>query len=181
MSAPAAHVHDRVTRRLHWLNAVLAVVTVLLALCLLGAPRHGEARGWFLTLHGSCGIAILVLTLFWVGWRLRHRSPPLRPTLRRSEALLARATQIAILFLLIAMPVTGYVSLAAAGKPVSLLGVVTLPTLMPESGRLSQAAIALHLLGEFLVYGLVALHVAAALIHGFVRRDGILERMLPKI
>jgi cytochrome b561 len=41
-------------------------------------------------------------------------------------------------------------------------------------------AIALHLIGEFLVYGLVALHVGAALAHGFIRCDGILERMLPR-
>ena len=52
---------------------------------------------------------------------------------------------------------------------------------MPESGRLSQAAIALHLLGEFLIYGLVGLHIGAALLHGFVRRDDILQRMLPPL
>jgi cytochrome b561 len=39
---------------------------------------------------------------------------------------------------------------------------------------------ALHLIGEFLIYGSVALHVSAALMHGFLRRDGILERMLPR-
>jgi cytochrome b561 len=99
--------------------------------------------------------------------------------LRASEAWLARATQGAIFLLFIVMPVTGYVSLAAAGVPLRLFGLVDLPLLAPESGRLSQVAIALHLAGEFLIYGLVALHIAAALMHGLVRRDGILERMLP--
>jgi cytochrome b561 len=78
------------------------------------------------------------------------------------------------------MPLSGYVGLAAAGKPVSLFGIVPIPLLAPQSGRLSQAAIALHLCGEFMIYGLVALHVGAALMHGFIRRDGILERMLPR-
>jgi cytochrome b561 len=177
---PREAAYDPVTRRLHWLNAVLALAAILLAWCLLGAPRHGEARAWLLTLHGSCGVAILGLMLFWAGWRLRHSAPPLRPTLRWVEALLARATHAAILVLFIAMPLSGYVSLAAAGKPVSLFGIAAVPPLVPESGRLSQAAIALHLVGEFLIYGLVALHVGAALMHGFIRRDGILERMLPK-
>lgn len=172
------HVYDPTTRRLHWLNAVLALVTILLALCLLDAPRHGEARGWLLTLHESCGIAILAVMLFWAGWRLRHRASPLR--LRYGEVLLARATQIAIFLLFIAMPSTGYLSLAAAGKPVILFGLVVIPPLIAESGRLAQAAYALHLLGEFLIYGLVALHIGAALLHGFYRRDGILERMLPR-
>ena len=50
----------------------------------------------------------------------------------------------------------------------------------PHYLRLAQAAVALHLTGEFLIYGLLALHVSAALMHAFVRRDGIFERMLPR-
>jgi cytochrome b561 len=170
--------YDPVARRLHWLNAIVALVTVLLAWCVLGAPRHDAARGWLLMLHASCGIALLALMLFWAGWRLRHGSPPLRPKLRWIEAALARATQAAIFVLFVTMPFSGYVSLAAAGKTVSLFGVVAIAPLVPQSGLMSQAAIALHLLGEFLIYGLIALHVSAALMHGFIRRDGILERML---
>ena len=173
-------VYDAVARRIHWLNAILALVTILLAWCLVGSPRHSDARGWLVTLHGSCGIAILGLMLFWAGWRLRHPSPPLRPVLSGAEALVARATHTTIFLLFIAMPISGYVSLAAAGKSLSLFGAVAIPPLVPESGRLSQIAIALHLLGEFLIYGLVALHIGAALMHRFIRRDGILERMLPR-
>jgi cytochrome b561 len=171
--------YDPVTRRIHWLNAILVAVTIALAWGIIGAPRHAAARAWLIALHGSCGIVVLAVMLFWAGWRGRHPSPPLRPVLRASEAWLARATQGAIFLLFIAMPITGYVSLAAAGVPLRFFGLADLPLLTPESGRLSQVAIALHLAGEFLIYGLVALHIAAALMHGLVRRDGILERMLP--
>lgn len=177
-SRPVEIAYDSVTRRLHWTAAILALFTTMLAWCLVVAPRHGAARGWLIMLHGSFGLAILALMLFWAGWRLRHKSPSLRPVLTGVEAVLARATHAAIVILFVAMPLSGYVSVAAAGKPVSLLGLVALPPLVPESDRLSQEAIALHLLGEFLIYGLVALHVGAALMHGFIRRDGILERML---
>jgi cytochrome b561 len=170
-----------VTRRLHWANAILALATLMLAWNLLGAPRHDAMRGWLLMLHASFGTVILALTLFWAAWRLRHGAPPPGPPLRRIEAVLARATQAAILLLFVAMPISGYVSLEAAGKAVSLFGLIAVPPLLAESGHLSQVAIALHLLGEFLIYGLVGLHIAAALMHGFLRRDGILDRMLPPI
>jgi cytochrome b561 len=173
-------VYDPVVRCLHWLNATVALATILLAWCILGAPRHSAARDWLIMLHGSFGIVILVLVLVWMGWRLRHPSPALHPVLSRIEVALARATQMAIVLLFAAMPLSGYVGLAAAGKAVSLFGIVQIPSLVPESGRLSQTAIALHLLGEFMIYGLVALHISAAALHGFIRRDGILERMLPR-
>jgi len=177
--APDA-VYDPIARGLHWLNAILALVTILLAWGIPGAPRHSAARGLLIMLHGSFGIAVLAVMLLWAGWRLRHKSPPLRPVLSGIEVLLAYATQAAIFVLFVAMPLSGYVSLAAAGKPVSLFGFVAIPPLPPQSGRLSQAAIALHLTGEFLIYGLVGLHIGGALMHGFIRRDGILERMLPR-
>ncbi|HWB47574.1 MAG TPA: cytochrome b [Stellaceae bacterium] len=172
-------VYDPVIRRVHWLSVVLALVTVMLAWGMIGAPRHGAGRVWGISLHASFGLVILMVMAFWLGWRLRHPAPPLRPVLRPFEAAVAKAAQWAIVVLFIAMPVSGYLSLAAAGVPVQFFGLFDLPLLAPHSNRLSQLAIALHLAGEFLIYGLVALHVAAALMHGFIRRDGILERMLP--
>ena len=172
--------YDPITRTLHWLNAILAAIAIALAYGISGAPRHSGAREWLLMLHGSTGIAILATVLFWAGWRLRHRAPPLWPVLTRLEVFLSRATQAALFLLFVAMPVSGYTILAAAGQAVSFFGIVAIPPLVTQSGRLAQAAIALHLTGEFIIYGLLALHIGAALMHGFVRRDGIFERMLPR-
>lgn len=177
MSAPR-QIYDAVTRRLHWANAILALVTILLAWNLLATPRHDAMRGRLIMLHASFGMVILSLMLFWAGWRVRHRAPPLRPALSAPQAVLARVTQTLLFLLFLAMPGSGYVSLAAAGKAVSLFGVVSLSPLVPQSGRLAQLAVAVHLLGELLIYGLIGLHVAAALRHAVWRRDGILDRML---
>jgi cytochrome b561 len=159
---------------------MLAAVVVLLAWGISGAPRHGGTRDWLIALHGSVGLVILLLMMFWLGWRLRHSSPPLRPVLTGIEIVLARSTHLGLQLLFGFMPLSGYVSLAAGGRPLSFFGVVAIPPLVPESGLLSQAAIALHLVGEFLIYALLAAHIGAALMHGFIRRDGILERMLPR-
>jgi cytochrome b561 len=71
------------------------------------------------------------------------------------------------------------VNAAAAGHAVSFFGVLSIPPIMAENDRLSQIAIAIHLTGQYLVYLLIALHVAGALLHGVAKRDGVLERMLP--
>jgi len=102
------------------------------------------------------------------------------PVLTRFEIVLAHATQAALFLLFVAMPISGYTILAASGRSVSFFGVVAIPPLVPQSGLLAQAAVALHLTGEFLIYGLLALHIGAALMHGFIRRDGVFERMLPR-
>ncbi len=171
--------YDPVARALHWLVAGLAVVVVSLAWAIPGAPRETESRDLLLLLHRSVGLSILALMVCRVLWRLGHPPPPLPAGLPRIEALAAHADHALLYVLFLVMPLSGYLNAAAAGHSVSLFGVVAIAPLVPENDRLSQAAIAVHLAGQFLVYGLVAIHVAAALTHRLVRRNTILERMLP--
>jgi cytochrome b561 len=77
------------------------------------------------------------------------------------------------------MPIAGYSSAAAAGHAVSYFGVFSIPPLLPGNDRFAQMAIAIHLVGQYPLYLFVTLHIAGALFHGFVQRDGVLERMLP--
>lgn len=171
--------YDPVARAAHWLVAGLAVIVVSLGWAVPGAPRETESRELLLLLHRSVGLLILALMVFRVLWRLGHPPPPLPAGFPRIEALAAHASHALLYVLFLVMPLSGYLNAAAAGHPVSFFGLVTIPPLLAENVRLSQAAVAVHLAGQFLVYALVAIHVAAALMHRFVRRNGILERMLP--
>src|SRR5713226_1917907 len=161
--------YDPVARGLHWLIAALAVVVVSLGWAMPGAPRETESRDLLLLLHRSLGLSILALMVFRIFWRLRHPAPPLPADFPRVEALAAHADQALLYLLFLVMPLSGYLNAAFAGHSVSFFGLVTIPPLVAENARLSQAAIAVHLAGQFLVYALVGLHVGAALLHRFVR------------
>jgi cytochrome b561 len=170
--------YDPVARIVHWLVAVLVAIVVGLGWAIAGAPRETGSRERLLLLHRSVGVLILALMVFRALWRIGHPPPPLPAGFSRLEALAAHVSHALLYLLLFVMPLSGVLNAAAAGHPVSVFGLVAIPPL-PENDRLSQAAIAMHLAGQFLAYALVALHVAAALMHRIVRRNGIFERMLP--
>jgi cytochrome b561 len=176
-AAPARY--DWFAIGLHWLIAVLLVAVVTLGLSIPESTRNGATRDMILLLHRSIGLVILVAMVIRLLWRLSHPPPPLPASMRRVEIALALANHALLYLTLLAMPLLGYVNAAAAGHSVSLFGLVEIPPLIPEDDRLAQIAIALHLAGQFAVYGLVAIHVASALAHAVVRRDGVLRRMLP--
>jgi cytochrome b561 len=178
--APAVSAYDPVARALHWLIAGLAVIVVTLGWAIHGVPRETDARDLLLLLHRSLGALIVVVMVARALWRLGHPPPPFPPSLAPIERLGAHANHLLLYVFFVVLPVSGYVNAAAAGHPVSLFGIVAIPPLLPEDGRLSQLANAVHLVGQFAVYALVAVHVAAALMHALIRRDGIFERMLPR-
>jgi cytochrome b561 len=169
-----------VARALHWLIAALAVIVVSLGWAIPGAPRETPSREILLVLHRSVGLLILAAMLFRALWRLRHPPPLLPADFPRLEALAAHADHALLYLLFLVMPLSGYLNTAAAGHHVSFFGLVAIPPLVPENLALSLLANAVHLAGQFLVYAAVGVHVAAALMHRFVRRNTILERMLPR-
>jgi cytochrome b561 len=168
--------YDRVARATHWLVAGLVVS---LGWAIGGAPRNTPTRDLLLLLHRSVGLTILAAMLFRAFWRWRHPPPALPASLAGLERCLAGCTHAALYVLLIGMPLAGYVNAAAAGHAVNFFGIFSTPPLLPENNRLAQAAIAVHPVGQYLVYLFVLLHIAGGLMHGVVRRDGVLERMLP--
>lgn len=177
---PGGPSYDPVARALHWAIAALAVIVVSLGLAIPEAPRNLFSRDLLLTLHRSVGLSILALTIMRALWRIGHRPPQLPASLRRIEGWLAHANHVGLYLLFIAMPLAGYINSAAAGHSVSFFGLFAIPPLVPRSLKLSQAAIATHLTLQFVIYAFVAMHVAAALMHLVVRRDGVFERMLPR-
>src|SRR3546814_18513261 len=78
---------------------------------------------------------------------------------------------------MIGLPLIGWAMLSAGGYPVRLTAGFVLPPIVPQDalayGLLRQA----HGLIAFAFFALILGHLSVALIHGFVRRDGVLETM----
>jgi cytochrome b561 len=80
---------------------------------------------------------------------------------------------------MIAMPLIGWAMLSAAAYPVVLYGGVRLPPILPQSDRLHTLLWNAHFYLAFLFFALILMHLAAALFHALVRRDGVFETMAP--
>lgn len=161
---------------LHWLIAVLVVAQFSFGWWMQQIPKSppGMRAGAF-NLHKSVGLTILALMLVRLAWRLAHR-PPALPAMPRWQARLARATHAGFYVLLIALPVTGYIGSSFSGYPVKLFG-ITLPSWAPRNDAVKEWMSAAHLAIGWALAVAFVLHVAGALKHALVDRDGILRRM----
>ena len=69
--------------------------------------------------------------------------------------------------------------LSAAAYPVELFPGIVLPAILPQSDSLHTVLWNLHRALAFVFFALILLHIAAALFHALVRRDGVFETMSP--
>jgi cytochrome b561 len=93
--------------------------------------------------------------------------------------LAAKLSHYAFYLLMIGMPLIGWGMLSAAAYPVVLFGDVHLPAILPHSDGLHTLLRNAHFYLAFVFFALILLHVAAALFHALVRRDGVFEAMRP--
>jgi cytochrome b561 len=75
------------------------------------------------------------------------------------------------------MPLIGWAMLSAAAYPVAVFGTVHLPAILPQSDRLHSLLWSAHFYLAFVFFGVILLHIVAALFHALVRRDGVFEAM----
>ncbi|HET6305971.1 MAG TPA: cytochrome b [Rhodopila sp.] len=166
-----------VQRVLHWLMAVMVLTMLFVGVGMVStvAPRY-----WTLvSIHRPLGIAILVLVLVRIAVRLGYGAPPLPGDLPRWQAFAARASHVLLYALMVVMPLLGWSMLSAGGYPIVLYGPVHLPPIVPRDGMLHAVLFQAHAVLAYVFFLTILLHLGAALLHAWVRRDEVFASMAP--
>jgi len=166
-----------VQRLLHWIMAVC-----ILTMLFIGVGMVSTIMPKYLVLvaiHKPLGIAVLVLAVLRLIVRLRYGAPPLPADLPAPMKLAAELSHYALYALMIAMPLIGWAMLSAAAYPVVLFGGVHLPPILPQSDNLHTLLWDAHFYLAFVFFAMILMHVAAALFHALIRRDGVFQAMAP--
>jgi cytochrome b561 len=164
-------------RILHWLMAVCIVAMLFIGVFMVSTimPKYLP----LISLHKTLGIAILILALMRLAVRLCSGAPALPADLPAPMKLAADLSHYALYALMIAMPLLGWAMLSAAQYPVVLAGDIHLPAILPQSEQWHTILWTAHHYLGLAFFALFLLHMAAALFHAFVRRDGVFETMAP--
>jgi cytochrome b561 len=167
---------------LHWILAMALVAIFGMGLYMTDlpfSPQRLKLYNW----HKWAGVTILALSILRLVWRLIKRPPALPAKVQAAmpawQGLAYHATHVLMYVLFFAVPLIGWAYSSAAGFPIVAFGVLPLPDFVPVSKELAELIKPWHEISAFTLAGLVLLHVAAALKHRFVDRDGLLQRMVP--
>lgn len=182
-----------VARGLHWFVALLVFIQLPLGFYMAyrgnempAVNDKGEAvkgvfdalTGFLYSSHKLIGLSILFLVLARLFYRLTRGVPRPDPTVPVALTGVSHLVHWALYALLIVVPILGYTAISY-GRYLDVFG-IPLPAITDKNANLAKQIFEWHEAGAFLILLFVTLHVLAATYHRFVRRDRVVERMVPK-
>jgi cytochrome b561 len=162
---------------LHWVMALLIVVVGVLGLLHDSWPKRTQA--FWINVHALIGLVVLALLIARIGWRRRHRPPPLPADCGELSRRLSPPVQGLLYLLMFVIPILGIVTFIWHGR-VFDFGWFRLDFGVPKNRAIFQPTELIHGYLAYALFGLATLHALAACWHQYVRRDGVLLRMWPR-
>lgn len=163
----------------HWLVALMIIGSFTMGLVMTDMPGITPTKLKFYSWHKWAGVTILGLATLRLLWRLSHPAPPYPAGIPLWQKSMANGVHTLLYVLMFAVPLSGYFYTLAAGFPVVYFGLFELPVLIAKNEELKPILKDLHFWLNMLLASCVGLHVAAALKHHFIDRDGLIKRMMP--
>ena len=174
---PARLRYSGVAILFHWFLALLIVGTFSVGFYMHDLP-FSPTRLKLFNWHKWAGVTILALSALRLLWRLTHRPPPDAP-MRAWQRLAAHGAHWALYALFFLVPLAGWAYSSAAGFPIVVFGILPLPDFVAPDRAVAEVLKERHGQLAWALAVLVILHIAAALKHHFIDRDGLLHRMRP--
>lgn len=180
-------------RGLHWLIALLIFIQLPLGFYMSyrgnempsvnekGEPVKGvwdALTGFLYSSHKLIGLIVLALVIWRLFYRLTQGPPKSDPTVPPVLTGASHLVHWALYLLLVAVPLIGLEAILYGDY--RDIFAFQLPAVVEKSEDLSKELFEWHELGAVLIIAFVALHVLAAIYHRFVRRDRVVERMIPR-
>jgi cytochrome b561 len=179
VSVPAAQ-YGTPAKIFHWGTAALLGSQFTIG-WLMPGMRHVTQPEGLVSLHFSVGIVILAVTAARLMWRFAAGVPAPVAGLPKWQHQAAQVLHMALYVLLVALTFSGWSYASSHGLAVTLFGLAAVPAIFANGSGIGQAIGNLHSALAWILLAALGLHIAAALAHSLIWRDGVMSRMLPRL
>jgi len=171
--------YNSLAKWLHWLIALGMIYTFGIGWIMTGLVGISPTKLKYFSWHKWAGVTIFVLALVRILWHLARPPRPLPASVTGLQRLLSQLMHQLLYLATLLVPATGYLYSLAAGYPIVYLGLIELPVFFGRSPAWAEPLRLAHAWSSYAMAAAVLGHAAAALLHHFYYRDGVLADMLP--
>jgi cytochrome b561 len=165
-------------RFFHWAIAFLMLIVWPAGLIIDKFYEVEWAKNLLYFVHENLGVVIWLLVLARLAWRWIKPPPPLPADMPALIRTAAHATHVALYVILIAQPIGGFLATNAFGFPLDFFGLIPLPSPISDNEALGKVIIYWHWITGLALFVILIAHIAGALYHLVIRKDGVFQRMV---
>lgn len=179
---PEVELYSATARRFHWIVVGLIAMQVPVGVYMVyrGATLNiwdGLTNGLY-SMHKLIGMVLLLVVVMRLGYRVVHGAPADEPTIETWHKVASALNHWGIYVMLLVVPALGWLGVSYY-PALDIFGIIKLPGLVAANQKTAELVFQYHGYAAFALIALVAIHVAAALYHHFIRGDNVLARMIP--
>ena len=157
-----------VSRYLHWITAILFLSLLPMGLFTSIIPEDVVWRQGYYVVHKTIGFLVLMLVIARLAWHLKTSITGLDSSLKTWERRSAKTAHYLLYFLMLALPISGYIMSTLANK-LSHFFIWDTPVLFGPDMELVKLWGLIHkVILPYLCFLVIGAHVIGALKHQFV-------------
>jgi cytochrome b561 len=169
-----------VQKWLHWTVAILVISMIPIGKIMswrAEANNFDALTNQLYSGHKLFGFIVLWLMAARIAFKLGKGAPAPVATLTPFERKASAAVHHLLYLLLILVPLLGWAGVSAYGAR-EVFGLFSLPQIVPKNEGLATILLGAHGALATILALLVLAHIGAALMHGVIKQDGVMNRML---
>jgi cytochrome b561 len=158
------------SRLLHWTIGILFISLIPLGIFTSMIPENAPFRLSYYVIHKTIGVTLFILVLIRIAWNMFSQRPALNSSLKERDAKLAHRAHLTLYFIMLAVPVTGFMMTSYHGYG-TYFYFWEFPPPVEESDIYIAWGLFHKYLLPYLIYIVLGAHVLGALKHHFIDRD----------
>ena len=163
-----------ISKLLHWLSAILLLIQIPLGFYLVDLD-FGDERITFENIHVIIGLTIFYLVILRLLNNILNPTPKLDPSIFIGQKFIAKLNHVLLYVAILSITVSGILKKLFNGETLTIL---FREIQINENFDLADQFYEIHILSNYTLIGLIALHIFAVIVHKLFFGDNLLKRIL---
>ena len=158
----------------HWLTFIVLMLQIPFGFYLVGL-EFSDQRIDLENIHILIGISILYLTIFRLIWKFLNPSPTSNVNVFKGQTFIAKANHFFLYLSIFTITISGILKKLYMGEKLNFL--FFRYGFNKDNFQLADLYYEIHIYANYLLIVLVALHILAVIVHHFIFKDRILDKI----
>ena len=163
-----------ISKFLHWVSAILLFAQIPLGFYLVDLD-FGPKRLDIENIHVIVGLSLFYLVILRLLYKIFNPTPRLEPSVFKGQKFLAKLNHILLYVTILSITISGIFKKLFNGET---LTIVYQKIQIQDNFELGELFYDIHVISNYVLIGLIIIHILAVIVHKLFFDDNLLKKML---